>query len=375
MEEQNILNLVIRKFIEVSTIPRPSFHLDIMREYLENQCNKINERLNKDTRLVYKRDEYGNVVIVIGEEGESKRNIILQSHMDMVSAKDALSNHNFKTQPIQLDFKENNILTAIGTTLGADNGISMVSSIILAEELVKNQSFENTVLYLLITADEEEGLLGARNISTDILPQNAYLINIDSEDKHEICIGCGGGLISQITFEENSYLLTKQDMNFILNLKLFDFKGGHSGVDINKGQGNSIKLLGLLLNDLKELCGENIKVTDIESGEACNAIPQQAKCSLCFNKLNNDFDTKMKIEVHSKILQRIEKYNLIHNEDIKYDMNYSEDLEDLVPQDRLKNPYIVTDDILRIRTFNLDNCLNFINTVHQGIIDLEPLHP
>ena len=72
-------NDIIEEFKAISKIPRPSFHLDGMRGYLIKWC------LEND--WIYRQDTYGNALVIIGDENENNKNIIIQSHMDMVSTK------------------------------------------------------------------------------------------------------------------------------------------------------------------------------------------------------------------------------------------------------------------------------------------------
>lgn len=56
---------------------------------------------------------------------------------------------------------ENGYLTADGTTLGADNGISVAITLAILE----SNTIEHPKLEVLITTDEEVGMTGAHNFS------------------------------------------------------------------------------------------------------------------------------------------------------------------------------------------------------------------
>jgi dipeptidase D len=332
---ESVQTQIIKEFKKLSEIPRPSFHLEKVKEYLKTWA--------RDNEWAYREDTYGNVCIVIGEEGIDKNNIIIQSHMDIVSAKTEQSNHNFATDPIELIFDyENNKLTANNTTLGADNGISLVSSLLLCRDIVVN---DKSVIYLLITADEEEGMMGARNIDGyPFLPENASLINIDSEEKNEICVGCGGGLISEIKFS-NEMKMTINMNYYVVKLEINNFKGGHSGCDINKGRANAIKVIGLILNKIKQKFPVT-HVISIDGGSACNAIPADAKSLF---EVSDTYD-----------INKIRDF--VNDEILDYSINYNENLETSVVK-------IEFDESQKI--YEVTKTLDFINIVHQGVIDIE----
>lgn len=67
---------------------------------------------------------------------------------------------------------------ASGTSLGADNGIAIAAVLaILADKELKHGPIE-----ILITSDEEIGLVGASYLEKDGL-KSKYLINCDSEEE------------------------------------------------------------------------------------------------------------------------------------------------------------------------------------------------
>ncbi len=114
--------LLWKEFEEISKIPRCSKHEEKIREYILDFA--------KQHGLKSKTDKTGNVVISKPASSgmEGKPTVILQSHMDMVCEKNSDIDHDFTKDPIK--FKLNgDILTADGTTLGADDGIGVATSI------------------------------------------------------------------------------------------------------------------------------------------------------------------------------------------------------------------------------------------------------
>ena len=178
--------VVWKHFDEIRKIPRCSKHEEKIREYIVNFAKKLN--------LEYKVDKAGNVVIrkTASPGMENKPIVVLQGHMDMVCEKNANVEHDFSKDPIKL-VKKDDVLTADGTTLGADNGIGL--AIMLA--ILEDKNLKHGPIEALFTVDEETGLTGAFAIQPDFL-KGRIMLNLDSEDFGVITIGSAGGGGSKI---------------------------------------------------------------------------------------------------------------------------------------------------------------------------------
>jgi dipeptidase D len=327
-----ILNL----FSELNKIPRGSYNLDGVRHFLQDYCIAHN--------FTYTQDTYGNVAIYVNKsDTKNKNNIIIQSHMDMVTTKTDESTHDFTKDPIinltKINEYNQQILYADSTTLGADNGIGLTSSLILAEEL-KDLLSNNNQLILLITADEEVGLIGAVNIDPyPFLPNEAYVINVDSESPNEICGGSAGGFITNIThqFEINDNLNHK-----FYSLEISNLTGGHSGIDIDKGIPNAIKIMISFLIKIKNETDIIFNLVDIQGGNAQNAIPIYCKVTIGLD--DNDI---------------VQITNLFANE-CEYIMDrYNE-------KNMRSNMFEETNNY----PYNVSNLIDFINILNHGIIHM-----
>ena len=178
-------------FEEISKIPHGSKNTKEISDYLVSFA--------KEHQLRYVQDEYGNIVIYKAASAgyEKLPAVILQGHMDMVCEKEAGSNHDFEKDPLRLKI-EDGFVTAEGTTLGADDGIAVAYALALLE----TDSYAHPALEVVITVDEEVGLLGAQNLDASCL-SGKYLINLDSDEEGILLTGCAGGVsaISSIPVE------------------------------------------------------------------------------------------------------------------------------------------------------------------------------
>ena len=254
-------DLLWKQFDEIRKIPRCSKHEEKIREYIINFA--------KDHDLEYKVDDTGNVVIKKqADKGmEDKPIVVLQSHMDMVCEKNNDTAFDFSKDAIQLE-KKDDVLTAKGTTLGADDGIGVATALAILED----ESLTIGPVEALFTVDEETGLTGAFALSSDML-EGKTLLNLDSEDWGVITVGCAGGGNSEISLP---ILMKKADDSVTwLKANVSGLRGGHSGVDAHEQRGNAVKLLARILWKAT-FPSSKIMLSDFSGGDKHNAIPREA---------------------------------------------------------------------------------------------------
>jgi dipeptidase D len=249
-----------RYFSEILAIPRISKQEEQITEYLVDFAARH--------RLDCRRDSSGNLLISKSATPgmESRKGVILQSHLDMVGEKHASVAHDFARDPIRAVI-EDGWVKASGTTLGADDGIGIAASLaILSSDQVKHGPIE-----CLFTADEESGMTGARGIQPGFLKGSA-LLNLDSEDEGEIFISCAGGIDTVASLKLKKKRAGRNQV--ALKVSVGGLKGGHSGDEINKGLGNSVKILSRFLWNADQRF--KIRLAHLEGGKARNAIPREA---------------------------------------------------------------------------------------------------
>ncbi|MBU5614895.1 aminoacyl-histidine dipeptidase [Geomonas azotofigens] len=250
-------------FAAISAIPRPSGHEERIGEYILGRA--------KELGLERARDDSGNIVVKLPATPGKERvsSICLQSHLDMVCEKNADKVHDFLNDPIEL-VRKGEVLTANGTTLGADNGIGVATSLAIMED----QAVEHGPLELLFTVEEETGLAGAKNLSPALVSSRS-LLNLDSEEEGALYIGCAGG---KDTVGRWPLVREEAPSGWVpLRLTVKGLKGGHSGLEIDKGLGNAIKLVN---RALMALTGLGARVASIDGGNMRNAIPRECGATI-----------------------------------------------------------------------------------------------
>lgn len=249
-----------KHFYSLTQIPRPSKHEKAAVDFVA----KFGKELGLETIV----DKVGNVIIrKPATPGlENRLGVILQGHLDMVPQKNSDKQHDFEKDPIEA-YIDGEWVTANGTTLGADNGIGVAAAMAVLED----KSLVHGPIEALFTIDEETGMTGAFNLQPGVL-KGDILMNLDSEDEGELYVGCAGGIDANIKI---AYSEEPAPAGFtFVKLAVIGLKGGHSGMDIISGRGNSIKLLFRFLRHAEKEYG--IRIASIDGGSLRNAIPREA---------------------------------------------------------------------------------------------------
>jgi len=259
-------------FGEICGIPRLSKNEGRIRQYLLEFARKNN--------LEAREDSAGNILIIKQASPglEKRKTLVLQCHMDMVGEKNADYPHDWSSDPI-IPVINDGWVSAKGTTLGADDGIGIAAQMaILTDKELKAGKIE-----CLFTVDEESGMTGAINLTPDFF-SGRILINLDSEDEGVLYIGCAGGMDSVGTMIYSPEQVAKGSS--AMNISLTGLHGGHSGDEIHKGFGNSVKIMNRLLWNLSN--SFNISLNSFDGGNLRNAIPREAFATFVTDKHSVD---------------------------------------------------------------------------------------
>jgi dipeptidase D len=252
--------LIWKYFEDILRIPRPSKKEEKIIEYILGFA--------KEHKLDHRKDSAGNIVIVKPATAgyENRKSVCLQSHLDMVCEKNSGSQHNFETDPIQVEV-DGDWIRSVDTTLGADNGIGIAAQL----ALLSDKGLKHGRIECLFTTDEETGLNGAKGVESGFFT-STLLMNLDSEDEGELFIGCAGGMNTVSTLKYNVRPTPENHSAFRIDVG--GLLGGHSGTDIHKNRGNSIKILNQFLWESRNRFDARLSV--FEGGHLRNAIPREA---------------------------------------------------------------------------------------------------
>ncbi len=254
---------------EINAIPRQSHNLEKIHPWLM--------QWGRQRGFAVETDQAMNILIKVPAVSgyEKAPTIVLQGHMDMVCEKRAGSSHDFKSDPI-LSWRDGDWLRAKETSLGADNAIALA----MFFALVTEENAQHPELEILITADEETGLIGAQSLNEGFL-RGRVLLNLDSEEEGVFTIGCSGGMDFNLTLPlghepiPSGYVMAE--------VQVGGLEGGHSGIDIHIGRASANVLLPRVLTSLLDSIPE-IRLCQLSGGTAHNAIARESVASLAFPK-------------------------------------------------------------------------------------------
>ncbi len=257
-------------FERLNGVPRPSKKEERVIAFVK----KFGEDLGLKTII----DPVGNIIIrkpaTVGKENVTP--VVLQGHLDMVHQKNADTKFDFDNQGIR-SYIDGQWVKARGTTLGADNGIGAASIMAVLE----SDSIQHGPIEGLFTVDEETGMTGAINLQPGLL-EGKILLNTDTEDEGELCIGCAGGVDTTAQWRYQQ----EQSSGDGYRISVTGLRGGHSGVDIHLGRGNANKIMNRVL---ASICYDRrVRIGRIIGGSLRNAIPRESFANVQIKK--EDFD-------------------------------------------------------------------------------------
>ncbi|WP_078085956.1 aminoacyl-histidine dipeptidase [Microbulbifer mangrovi] len=250
-----------KHFAKLCEIPRPSKHEDKVVAYILDFANARG--------LDAKLDQIGNIIIKKPATPgmEDRKTLAMQSHVDMVPQKNADTDHDFLTDSIK-PYIDGEWVTAEGTTLGADNGIGVAA--ILA--LLESTDIPHPPLEALLTIDEEAGMTGAKNLQPGHF-EAELLLNLDTEDEGELYVGCAGGVDVNVALPYTAEPVPADHKAFKLSVR--GLRGGHSGLDIDKGRGNANKIANRIV-DAAQTELDALRIATLDGGSLRNAIPRES---------------------------------------------------------------------------------------------------
>lgn len=228
----------------------------------------------KQRRLDFAVDAEQNVLIrkPASPGYEKYETLILQGHLDMVCEKDPELEFDFAKDAIQ-PYIDGDDIRARGTSLGGDNGIAIAMMLAILDD----DTLHHPQLEMLMTVDEETSMAGAFGFDCARL-RGHRLINLDSEYEGVLMCSCAGG----VDVVCNLPVLREEKEGSRLTLTVAHLRGGHSGVEIDKGRANANILMGRLLFRLQNELP--LGIAEYCGGSRVNAIASHAEAEILIEK-------------------------------------------------------------------------------------------
>ena len=265
MEAQKLAGIepqeVFACFEKLCAIPHGSRNTKAISDYLVAFAREQGIRCIQDNL---------NNVILFGEGTcgmENHAPVILQGHMDMVCEKDPGCSLDMAAEGLDVTH-DDTCVYAKGTTLGGDVGIAVA----YAMALLMDKTIPHPPLEVIITVDEEIGMLGAAGIDLSML-RGRRMINLDSEEEGIFTVSCAGGATAVLSLPNNRHAVYGP----CIRLAVDGLQGGHSGAEIHKNRANANKVMGEFLGRIQKLMP--LCLTSFSGGSKDNAIPRSCQAT------------------------------------------------------------------------------------------------
>ena len=192
--------------------------------------------------------------------------VALQAHLDMVCVAREGLRYDPLSDPVVPVLDAAGVLSASGTSLGADDGAGVALSMSIAEGKMPHGP-----LRIIWTTDEEVGMTGAAALTPEDLAGVRYLVNLDSEAGDTVIVSSAAAALVVATAAPR---LEPPAGDAALAVSLSGLRGGHSGMEIGEGRCNGIVALAGVLAGL----GGKVPfgLATFAGGTADNAIPAGA---------------------------------------------------------------------------------------------------
>lgn len=284
---------VMACFEKLCSIPHGSGNTGPIADYLEQFAAESGIRCI--------RDQADNVIFFVpGTCGmEDHAPVILQGHLDMVCQQDADCNLDMSRDGLRLRH-DGSCIYAEGTTLGGDDGIAVAYGMALALQ----PEIPHPPLEILITSDEEIGMLGAAAADLSML-QGRTLLNLDSEDEGIFTVSCAGGATATIRLNVERRVVYGP----CVRLRVDGLAGGHSGAEIHRNRANANKVMGLFLQRVQSLMP--LCLTKLAGGDKDNAIPRTCEATFVAMGIGLERINKIAEDLQAEIRQQYDEPNAL----------------------------------------------------------------
>lgn len=257
-------------FEEIAKIPHGSRNTKAISDYLVSFAGEHG--------LACIQDTFNNVIMFKNASSgyENASPVIIQGHMDMVCEKEADCPIDFEKEGLSL-YVDGDFVKAKGTTLGGDDGIAVAYALAILEA----DDIPHPPLEVVITVDEEIGMLGAYEIDLSML-KGKKMLNIDSDSEGHFLTSCAGGMSLHETLPVSRQ---KADGTRCL-LCVTGLLGGHSGGEIHKERANANILMGRILDALSKVM--DLQLLSLVGGLKDNAIPRECTAEFVISKTETE---------------------------------------------------------------------------------------
>ena len=313
---QELKDIMIANFNVWCKHPHPTYYWGPLNRWLTEWAECKGYTVHRDNYYKEKaqaewdnyKDYYGNIWFDVPATAgyENYPKTILQAHMDMVF-EDGDHDYDPKTTIVKPYINnEDNTMTTVGqeTSLGADDGAGGC----IALSLITNPKVAHGPLRILFTADEEDGLLGAKYLMDNdqdfgLLDGVKHFINIDGEELAHI-VNSSGGLryfwYGLKTGDEAKVSTIDSSCTKTVTINCSGLRGGHSAGNIIQ-HANALECLLDVISESDLTFGERTFqfISATTNTQVVNTIPTNV--TIQFATSDADAETKISSAINATL--------------------------------------------------------------------------
>jgi len=163
--------------------------------------------------------------------------------------------------------------------------------------LLADKNIPHPPLEVIITVDEEIGMLGADVIDLSML-KGKTLVNLDSEDEGIFTVSCAGGCRATLTLNVDRRAVYGPCIRLVVD----GLKGGHSGAEIHQNRANANKVMGEFMSRIQKLMP--LCLTSFAGGTKDNVITHSCQATLVAMGIHleriNDIAAQLQAEIREQ---------------------------------------------------------------------------
>ena len=258
-DDDAIIQGVLSEFLPLCAIPHPSRHEEAIARRLADLLSRRGWTVELDGAWNLRADLPGTPGL------ENAPLVAIQGHTDMVCAVRRGSGYRPEADPVRAVVEGDLLRTDGRSSLGADCNMGNAAALWLLTRPIPHGPMR-----LLLTAAEEVGLEGASQVQDAWLKGISFLLNTDGFRLGDLVASSAGGRRELYTRPLHT-VLRRGTRAF--RLSFHGFLGGHSGYDIHLGRANPIKLMALVLGELRETV--EYELAELSGGHSPNSIPME----------------------------------------------------------------------------------------------------
>ncbi|KUO64531.1 MAG: peptidase T [Gracilibacter sp. BRH_c7a] len=160
---------VVEEFIKLTTIDSPSKKEGALAKYLKQRLNELNAQVIEDDSALITGSDTGNLIAFYPGNMVTAPTIMLAAHMDSIAS----------TEGLIPQIRDGIIYSDGEHVLAADDKAGIAVILALLSMLSEDKSITHNPIEIVLTVQEEVGLIGVKNLNYKLKSEYGYVLDGD----------------------------------------------------------------------------------------------------------------------------------------------------------------------------------------------------